>query len=396
MSRWAITRAGGVLAAAILTACVEPTGHRPEQVPAASVEWNEVARDIIGEKRANVFVAFRTYALVSVAQREALKAAENATPAGPRPSPRAAVAAASAVALTHLFPDMSAQLEAIVRQQVTSDGWLEHGRVDGPAGEAIGRTVAAEVVEHFKTDRYSDPYTGNIPTGPDKWFSSTSPPTPPTFAKLGAARTFFLTSGDQFRPAPPPAFGSAEFTTALAEVRQFSDTRTAAQDSIAKFWGMGLGTSSPPGYWNEQAAELAIRFRLNERRATHLMALLNMVAMDAIIASHEAKYHYWLIRPSQADPQITLSLGLPNFPAYPSNHAAISAAMAEVLADAFPSDAQRLRANAEQAALSRVYGGIHYRFDGDAGLELGRKVAAFGIAQDRKVNGPLTVVAGDQ
>ncbi|HKG94214.1 MAG TPA: vanadium-dependent haloperoxidase [Gemmatimonadaceae bacterium] len=329
-------------------------------------------------------MAFRTYATMSVAQLEALRAAERASSGskGKSVSRRAAIAAASAVALSYVYPAEGPTLEALVREQVESDEWLERGRVDAAAGEAVGRAAGAEAVERARTDRYFDPWTGTVPTGPGVWFSSTNPPTAPVGPAIGAARTWFLSSGDQFRPPPPPAFGSPEFLAALAEVRQISDTRTPEQDSIAKFWAFPAGTYTPPGYWNEEASALALRYHLNERRATRLLAILNMVAMDAIIASHEAKYTYWLIRPSQADQAITLSMPLPNFPAYPSNHATISGAMAEVLAAAFPSQADRLRAAADQAALSRVYGGIHYRFDGTAGLALGRRIARYAIGKD--------------
>jgi hypothetical protein len=244
-------------------------------------------------------------------------------------------------------------------------------------------------VEYAKTDGYFDPFTGTVPTGPGMWYSSTVPPTAPSGYAIGDARTYFLASSDQFRPAPPPAYGSPDFLNDLAEVRAFSDTRTAEQDSIARFWGMGAGTHTPPGHWNMEASTLAVQHGLNEGRAARLLALLNMVAMDAIIASHDGKYHYWLIRPSQEDPAITLSLPLPNFPAYPSNHATISAAMAEVLAKTFPSQARRLRDDADEAALSRVYGGIHYRFDGEAGLALGRRIARFAIEQEAGGNWPL-------
>ena len=71
-----------------------------------------------------------------------------------------------------------------------------------------------------------------------------------------------------------------------------------------------------------------------------------------------------------------MPIGLPNFPSYPSNHACISAAEADVIAAYVPGERHRLRALATEAALSRVYGGIHYRFDGVAGLELGSRVAA--------------------
>jgi membrane-associated phospholipid phosphatase len=92
-----------------------------------------------------------------------------------------------------------------------------------------------------------------------------------------------------------------------------------------------------------------------------------------------------------ADPSITLPIGLPNFPSYPSNHAAISAGMARVLGAAFPSERARLDDLAVEAAWSRVYGGIHYLFDGEAGVDLGRKVAAWAIARDVKNHEPFVL-----
>lgn len=117
---------------------------------------------------------------------------------------------------------------------------------------------------------------------------------------------------------------------------------------------------------------------------------MDMAGYDAIIASHDGKFTYWLIRPTQADPGITLAIGLPNFPSYPSNHAAISAAMSSILGAMFAAPATRLDSLAEEAAISRIYGGIHYRFDATAGLKFGRQVAAWALAHD--VNGREPVV----
>jgi membrane-associated phospholipid phosphatase len=75
------------------------------------------------------------------------------------------------------------------------------------------------------------------------------------------------------------------------------------------------------------------------------------------------------------DPGITPLFPAPNFPSYPSNHSAYSAAMAEVLAYLFPTRAESIRAIGEEAGLSRIWAGIHYRIDHEAGVELGRKVA---------------------
>ena len=110
---------------------------------------------------------------------------------------------------------------------------------------------------------------------------------------------------------------------------------------------------------------------------------MNMVGFDAIIATHDAKYTYWSIRPSQADPGIKLSIGLPNFPSYPSNHASLSGGMAKILGSFFPAERQRLDGLADQAAMSRLYGGIHFRNDNDTGLRLGRTVAQWALCHDR-------------
>jgi membrane-associated phospholipid phosphatase len=108
--------------------------------------------------------------------------------------------------------------------------------------------------------------------------------------------------------------------------------------------------------------------------------------MDANIACHDAKYTYWLIRPSQADPAITTPIGLPNHPSYPSNHACVSAATAYVLGALFPDQAARLSAMAAEAAESRLYAGIHYRFDAEAGLRIARQVADLALNSDVRGN----------
>jgi len=347
----------------------------------APVYWNGMARHLVGTYRFNALQAIRGYSIVSVAQYNAAIAAEKASDRGTHPSVHAAISAASVVALSYLHPAEASALEAQLTQYLAQEGWHGNAHTDQAAGAEIGRAIAAQVVARAQTDGFSAPWTGTVPTGPGKWFSATAP----VGATVGQAKTFFLTSGNQFRPAPPPAFGSAEYNAALAQVRQMSDTRTQQQRDIAVFWNLPAGTHQPPGYWNDEASTLAVRYHLNERETAHTLALMNMVSYDAIVASHEAKFFYWLIRPSQADPGIVMPIGLPNFPSYPSNHATISAAMAQILGVRFPAERERLADLAVEAAWSRVYGGIHYWFDGEAGLELGHKVAAWALAHD--VNG---------
>jgi membrane-associated phospholipid phosphatase len=352
----------------------------------AATHWNAVARNLVRVNSSNALVAIRGYAIVSVAQYNAAVAAEREKDRGTHPSVHAAISAASVVVLSYIYPAAAASLETQLDQFLGAESWPGNEHTDAASGEAIGRAVAGQVVARAQTDNFFAPYSGPV-TGIGQWASGA----PPVGGSIGQAKTFLLTSGSQFRPPPHPALGSAEFAAAVAEVRQISDTRTPAQVAIAQFWNLPAGTYQPPGYWNEEAARLAVQYRLNERDAAHLFALMNMVSYDGLVASHEAKYHYWLLRPTMADPGITLPIGLPNFPSYPSNHATISAGMARILADRFPAEAARLDALAEEAALSRVFGGIHYRFDGEAGLTLGRTIAAWALAHDAKRHEPFVL-----
>jgi membrane-associated phospholipid phosphatase len=375
---------------ALITACQDQVTvadpHAPstlraaEEVQArATVTWNKVARDLVMKYNTSAPATIRLFALLSVAQYNAVVATETGKSHSMHPSDRAAVAGASAAVLTYIYPTEAAYLESLVDQQESSPAPASSGHEDFTSGEAIGRTVASTVVERARTDRYFDTFTGTVPVCDGCWVPR---PTPPAFATLGKAKSFFLASNDQFRPAPPPAFNSSTFLEALAEVRHVADTRTTEQDSIAKFWALGAGTVSAQGYWNREASELAIKYHLSERETAHRMALMNMAAYDVIVASHEAKYHYWLIRPSQADTLIVRAIPLPSFPAYPSNHSALAGTAATVLGAMFPSERARLEEVAREAAISRLFAGIHYRFDTEAGLALGRQIGSWALAHD--------------
>lgn len=351
----------------------------------AAVYWNEVARELTAAHNFNAFQGIRGYSIVALAQYNAAVAAEAGRTGNAHPSVHAAISGASLVALTYLFPGQAQNLEARLDQYLADPGWPGEQNTDVAGGESIGRAVGAQVVARAQTDRFFDPVSVTVPSGPGFWFS----PNAPVGAGFGLAKTYFLNSASQFRPPPPPVFDSPEFIAARNEVRQIADSRTPEQDANAKAWNLPAGTHTPPGYWNQEASSLAVAYHLNELETTHVLALTNMVSFDAVVASHEAKYYYWLLRPSMADPGITLSFPNPNFPAYPSNHAAISAGMAAILGASFPAEKRRLDALAEEAALSRVLGGIHYRFDGDAGVALGRRVAAWALAHDVKGREPF-------
>jgi hypothetical protein len=316
-------------------------------------------------------MASRYYALVSVAQLDAVVEASRGLHKGSnRPSSiESAVAAAASGVLAFAYPDRTEWLA----EQTT----LFEGKDD--AASRLGRAVAQRVIAEAASDG-SDITTGvDIPTGAGLWFSTATPPMPPLRPRWGQVRPWYLSKGSEFRPEPPPAFGSSAYQRDLAEVRRISDQRSNDQLRLAQFWADGVGTATPPGHWNQIAAELIADYHLDERKAAMTFALLNTAVMDAGISCWDAKYHYWLIRPPQADPAITTPVGLPNFPSYVSGHATFSGAASEVLSAIFPARRERLRAMAEEAALSRLYAGIHYRFDNDVGLRMGRSIGALAL-----------------
>jgi membrane-associated phospholipid phosphatase len=287
--------------------------------------------------------------------------------------------AASADALSRSFPgDAVSLLDARTAdaEELSASG---EPRGEILAGYEIGRQAAFDVSVRTYDDGSLEQWSGSVPTGPGYWFSSQNPAVAPLRPEWAAVTPWLMQSGDQFRPPPPPTFGSPEFDAALAEVRRISDSRTAEQSRIAAFWADGAGTQTPPGHWNEIAASLIAREKLNEEQATRTLTVLNAALIDAGIACWDAKYRYWMIRPSQADPAITTSVPLPNFPSYVSGHSTFSAAAAVVLGAVFPRDAASLDAMAQEAAMSRLYGGIHYRFDNESGLALGEAIGKLAL-----------------
>lgn len=332
-------------------------------VSGPTLSWNQTARELIASRAVTgPTTQIRILAYLTVAQYNAIVGAEDA--AG-NASPAAAAAGASVVVLKFFFPLDTTLLEDKLRIQKASAPWPEQPVKDVAAGETIGRTIGAQVLAYAATDNTTLTTRPANPGGPGSWTGTNS------VRGFYESRTFALTSGNQFRPAPPPVFGSAEFTTALAEVRAFSDGLTPAQLTLAQDWAARSGA-----YMNGVAAEMLVNRQRSDRDAAHLLALANMAGFDVANACFDAKLAYYFIRPSQADPLIKLPIGLPNHPSYPSGHSCFTAAYATVIASVFPEESARLTAMVVEAGNSRIYPGLHYRFDCTVGQELGRQVAA--------------------
>jgi membrane-associated phospholipid phosphatase len=345
----------------------------------AAARWNLLTREIIGRRGGNSNDAARTFALVSVARYDAVIAAEDAKSRGAHPSEAGASAGAAAGVLAALYGEEASFVEARLAEDARRAATLPSERhTDFAAGVAVGRAVAAAVLARAASDGSKAVWTGTVPQGPGLWRPAT-PTTQPQHPLWGKVRPWLLEANDQFRPPPPPAFGSPEFLAALAEVRAYTDDLTPERLRIARFWNSEYGPGGPAGYFGALAAELTERHQLDERRAARVLAVMHMAVMDASIACYEAKYFYWYIRPHQADPAIATPVGRPNFPAYPSAHSCLSSAAAGVLAGFFPAQADELHALVREAGISRVYAGLHFGFDITAGQRLGEAVARLAL-----------------
>lgn len=307
------------------------------------------------------------------------------------PSDGAVVAVASRDILTAMFPLEKEFLAQKAREHLES---LQiagiNVRSDVEAGALIGSEVAKTALARASTDGMKNAQTTLAKSDSIKnaakdrfgwvWENQETPQRSVGLVPLfGKVRLWNVPNVEAIRPGPPPAPGSPAFEESAKELKQYANNLTTNQRRIANFWNDGLNTYTPPGHWNRFAKEEVVANKLSPVRTARVFAYLNMAMVDAGIACWDAKYYYHYPRPIQTIPGFKTILGTPNFPAYTSGHASFSAAGAEVLAHFFPAKASQFQLWAEEASMSRVYGGIHYSFDATVGLDQGVQAAAFSI-----------------
>jgi len=321
-------------------------------------------------------------------------------------SEEAASAAAAHEVLAALYPAFHAALGDELQQSLAQ---IPDGK-DKVEGILIGQTVADRILALRSNDGANAqpvPYVFGSAPGD---YQSTPPnfPPQPQFTHWSQVVPFALDSANQFRPGPPPALISGTYSEALNEIKSLgitnSTTATADEALTGIFWNGAI-----QNYWNEIAQTAALGHNLNIEQSARLFALLNLSLADGVIAFYDAKYTYNFWRPvtairaadidnnpdTMADPNWLPEAGktAPD-PSYPGAHAVLSAAGAEILISFFEQDDfefsvtsevlpgvkrsfTSLSAAAEEATLSRIFAGQHFRFDLAAGQRLGRQVADF-------------------
>ncbi|HMP30445.1 MAG TPA: phosphatase PAP2 family protein [Saprospiraceae bacterium] len=265
-----------------------------------------------------------------------------------------------------------------------------NSKEDIEAGEFLGREVAKIFLQRASTDgmnvaqapRPVSDSLANIAKSRFgwQWENLESPKRPVGITPLfGKVKPWFVPNITVLRPGPPPAIGSPEFNIAADELKNIQANLTKEQRKIANWWSDGPTTYTPPGHWNRLAVNKIVENKYNPLRSARVLAYMNGAIQDAGISCWDTKYYYNYPRPINAIPRFKTILGTPNFPAYTSGHSTFSSAAATVLSAIFPSDSKQFEDWALEASDSRVYGGIHFRFDCVQGLIQGRNVAQFAV-----------------
>ncbi len=317
------------------------------------------------------------------------------------PSEDAALSGVTAEVLKLLFPAAVEEITLKAAQQRQAALWSGKGTAsDISAGLQLGKDVAAIFVARARTDgmgtaggnatQWAALKKGAEDRGEIAWVSLETPARPPMLPlfglrSLGATTTgvkaWMMTNTDivNQRPLAPPPTASEEMAKEVEEVKYYATHLTRERLAIVHKWADGAGTYTPPGHWNEIASHYIEAANMSEVRAARAFALLNVALHDAAVGCWETKYFYFNPRPSQMDPSIKTATGVPNFPAYTSGHSTFSASAATVLSYLFPADANFFNDQAQEASLSRLYGGIHYRKDCEVGLDHGKRIGNFSV-----------------
>ena len=280
--------------------------------------------------------------------------------------------------------------------------------------EAFGRAIAQHIWLWSESDggavvdNMGFPRNHALNPAPGHWVPTSSivQQQTPLLPDWGNNRTFAMPAGTSCALPPPPEYSEdtgSEFYAQALEVDQISKTLTDEQKVIARFWSDDpMLSSTPPGHWVALLLTLIDREDLNEAQAADALARLGVAVADGFIGCWNAKFQYDLVRPVTyirkfIDPAFETLLTTPPFPEYPSGHSTQSGAAATVLTAIFGDDfafddptheEDGLMARhygsfwqaADEAAMSRIYGGIHFRAAVERGLEQGRCVGAYTVS----------------
>ena len=282
----------------------------------------------------------------------------------------------------------------------------------------LGDSIAAVVlkraaVDNYKKTRGMPRYSVFKETG--KWQQTPPDYTDAVEPNWSLIKPLLLDSAAQFKPAPPPAFDldkNSQYYKELMEVFTISKQITPSQDTIAHYWDdnpfvtehtghlmFANKKTTPGGHWMGIISILCQQKKADEIKTASAYAFTSCAIFDGFICCWDEKYRSRMVRPitvirENIAPEWNSLLQTPPFPEYTSGHSVITAAASTVLSQLF-GDAvafhdtteleylglersfSSIQAAADEAGISRLYGGIHYRSAISAGKEQGQQVGQF-------------------
>jgi hypothetical protein len=383
------------------------------ETAAVVIEWNRIIQGTGGN--------WRAFAMTHIAMFDAVNSVADAytpfheqVPGSRGASQQAAAAQAAHDVLTALFPAQQGRFDAALTSSLAGipPGLAEQGK-------EVGRQTAQAVLEWRQNDGWPATITPDtsyvLPPFPGMYQPTPPANSAPTFTFYRDAAPFALVSSTHFLPPSPPVLTSERYARDFNQTKELgavnSTSRTAEQTLLAQvIHGVNTSTASF-AVWNNVAADLVRRRGLSLIDAARLFALLNASIADGLQTSFTSKFVYNLWRPvtairqadvdmndaTTADPNWLPLLPTPFYPSYAGNMACLTSAAARALALGFGQDDIPFSVTwtrtmglesvtrefagfselAQQMALSRIHGGIHFQFDTDASLAVCPKVAEY-------------------
>jgi hypothetical protein len=347
--------------------------------------WLSVNLELIKKYRLNPLRTARTLSYLSVAMHDTVLSCTEKYGNSLSHSAIAIHFAAGSV-IEYLFPE---ELKGrwVGRGIVSASGYTSNIESDWPDLWRLAQDKARQAIDHALTDGSA---RINALAQPPKHIALPWKAAPPLWstrpAEPGAAtwRPWLVSPSIGEQCPPPLTLDAARYAKEIQEVYHTHQNLTPQQKKIAEEWNLELGTVTPPGVWLLKAIEKTTFSKLSLVEQTGALSLLCAAMLDAFTACWYVKFKWWTERPITAirrlyDPDFLPHVLTPSFPSYTSGHAAISGAAATVLSNLFPQHQDEWMSAAQEAANSRLYGGIHFRFDNEEGLALGKKVAELAV-----------------
>jgi hypothetical protein len=379
------------------------------------LDWNTIAVNTAVANMQNPFAQGRTVAIVQLAVFEAV----NAITGDYKPylgltEPSSASAEAAAIeaaykVLSDYFPDPATQA-ALLADRTSSLAAIPDGqaKIDGIQ---TGDDAAAAITALRAHDGSTPPLTYLPgPPVPGQWQATLSCPKNASGIQVGIAfnwqflTPFGISSASDYLLPPPPTLTSEAYTKAYIEVMTVGENDSTERPQDRANVALFFAVTSPTQAMNQAAREVAEEKGGSLSENARALALMNMAISDSLVASFYNKYHYIFWRPetaihagdldgnpnTEADPDWAPFITTPCFPSYPSNHGSAANAAAEVLRPLYGEAAHAITLNnpatpivlqydsfkeiTDDISDARVYGGIHFRTDQEAGADLGRAI----------------------